>query len=291
MDYEKNYYDYINFVFKQNRKKLSNKDINYKYYEKHHVLPKSIFPEYEKLPENLVLLTAREHFLAHYLLTKIYKNGQNHKKMIYAFNRITHKQAKKCINRKVYINSRLYEKSKIEFSEIMRNKMTGREVTDHFRKAVGNSKKGNNNKSHKMKGLNHWNTGTKRSEESKRKMSEKARDRESNRKGKHHSEETLKKISQTSKGRFQSEETRKKRSVSLKGKTLGYKRSNEAIEKMRYSALHRNYKNKRKFQCIETGDIFQNQIEASKLLNIPKHIKLCLDNPNKTCGGYHFRWI
>lgn len=45
-------------------------DINYIYYEKHHVLPRCLGGTNAK--ENLVLLTPEEHFVAHLLLAKIY---------------------------------------------------------------------------------------------------------------------------------------------------------------------------------------------------------------------------
>ena len=49
---------------------------NGNYYERHHILPKSLFPLWEKDKRNLVLLTAREHFFCHQLLTKIYPTPQ-----------------------------------------------------------------------------------------------------------------------------------------------------------------------------------------------------------------------
>lgn len=42
------------------------------YYEKHHIVPKCIDGITDQ--ENLVTLTAREHYIAHWLLTKIYKD-------------------------------------------------------------------------------------------------------------------------------------------------------------------------------------------------------------------------
>ena len=41
------------------------------YYESHHVLPKSLFPLWKYRKRNMVLLTAREHFFCHQLLSKI----------------------------------------------------------------------------------------------------------------------------------------------------------------------------------------------------------------------------
>lgn len=42
------------------------------YYEKHHILPKSLYPLWCCRESNLVKLTAREHLFVHMLLTKIY---------------------------------------------------------------------------------------------------------------------------------------------------------------------------------------------------------------------------
>jgi hypothetical protein len=39
--------------------------------ENHHILPKSIFPNFEINPENLVRLPLRSHYLAHWMLAKI----------------------------------------------------------------------------------------------------------------------------------------------------------------------------------------------------------------------------
>lgn len=46
-----------------------------KYFEFHHILPKSIFPNWAKRESNLVPLTLKEHFFCHQLLIKIYPNS------------------------------------------------------------------------------------------------------------------------------------------------------------------------------------------------------------------------
>jgi len=48
---------------------------NGNYYERHHILPKSLFPLWKNRKSNIVLLTAREHFFCHQLLEKIYPNS------------------------------------------------------------------------------------------------------------------------------------------------------------------------------------------------------------------------
>ena len=52
------------------------------YFERHHVIPRSLGGGDD--PSNLVNVTAREHFIAHLLLTKCYE-GQERVKMLHAF--------------------------------------------------------------------------------------------------------------------------------------------------------------------------------------------------------------
>jgi hypothetical protein len=53
------------------------------YTELHHIIPRSLGGSDDK--ENLVNLSAREHFICHLLLIKIYSSGPKHYKMIRAF--------------------------------------------------------------------------------------------------------------------------------------------------------------------------------------------------------------
>lgn len=69
MNYRHVYMCIIAHAKAENRKKCDGN-----YYEMHHILPKSMFPLWAKKKSNLVLLTAREHFFCHQLLTKIYPN-------------------------------------------------------------------------------------------------------------------------------------------------------------------------------------------------------------------------
>lgn len=120
MNYKKNYYDYINYVKTLNRK--------LDYSEKHHIIPRCLGGSNDK--SNLVVLTAREHFLAHYLLTKIYPNNY---KLIDAFRMMG------VINKKEqdrYINSRLYESKKKLFSEARSKKVLCIETGEIFPSAA-----------------------------------------------------------------------------------------------------------------------------------------------------------
>jgi len=70
MDHLKIYNSIIEKAQLANRKKLRKNQLGYVYYEKHHIMPKCLGGSNE--PENLVLLTAREHYICHKLLTYIY---------------------------------------------------------------------------------------------------------------------------------------------------------------------------------------------------------------------------
>jgi len=82
------------------------------YFEKHHILPKCLGGDNSFI--NLTLLTAREHYIAHYLLCKVYSdsNISVRAKLASAFNRMctynTHKRR---------FTSRQYEVARKYFSE------------------------------------------------------------------------------------------------------------------------------------------------------------------------------
>jgi hypothetical protein len=76
MNSQRIYNELISRAILETRKK--NKDV---YYESHHILPKCLGGSNKK--DNLVLLTAREHFLAHWLLAKA---NPDNIKLSYAWN-------------------------------------------------------------------------------------------------------------------------------------------------------------------------------------------------------------
>lgn len=70
MNYTLHYTRLVQKARAANRKRYSTKNINYVYYENHHIIPKCMNGTNDG--ENLVLLTPEEHYLAHLLLIKIY---------------------------------------------------------------------------------------------------------------------------------------------------------------------------------------------------------------------------
>jgi hypothetical protein len=153
------------------------------YTEKHHIQPRSLGGSNDK--DNLVDLTAREHFICHWLLTKIY-TGEAKSKMIYALNGM--KRSNTFAQRyETKITARVYENLKKEFSIIHSATMKGREP---------------------------WNRGIPITEEQ----------REKNRiaaTGKKFSQEVIEKRSAKIRGQKRSEETKLKMSLASKGKPKG----------------------------------------------------------------------
>ena len=95
-----------------------NRDVPEGYYERHHITPRSLGGTDSK--SNLVEVTAREHFILHYLLTK-FTEGPDFRKMVNAFNMMN------CSSdgQHRYMNSRLYDANRKHMSETMRVNQTG----------------------------------------------------------------------------------------------------------------------------------------------------------------------
>lgn len=102
------------------------------YYERHHVVMKSMGGTDEE--SNLVWLTAREHFLAHWLLWKIHRNRQ----AAYAFSVM---RRRKGCQTEVKLSSRMYA----ELRECARISASLRKKSVEERKKISEKLKGNQN--------------------------------------------------------------------------------------------------------------------------------------------------
>nr|QMP83588.1 MAG: hypothetical protein [Caudoviricetes sp.] len=127
--YTKWYFRIIENVKSQNRIKTKNN-----YYEIHHILPKSLYPKLKKEETNLVYLTAREHFICHWLLTKMILGKEKYKMF-----KALHKMTQKCSGDRI-ISSFEYEVARKYNSLYMKeNNPTKRE---DVRRKISISRKG-----------------------------------------------------------------------------------------------------------------------------------------------------
>lgn len=189
MDHRKKYNIIIERAKSENRKKGNI------YYEEHHILPKCLGGTDKK--ENLVLLTAKEHYLCHHLLTYIYPND---KKIALAFFYMTHTSTK------CKISSREYSYAKELNSRFIWN----RGLTKEINKTIKEQGKRRSQQFKEGK-INTINFG-KKTEKGLKNIS-------LAQKGKNKSENHKEKIRKTLIGRNLSEETKQKmRNNSQKGK-------------------------------------------------------------------------
>lgn len=167
------------------------------YTERHHIHPRSLGGTNDK--DNLVNLTAREHFICHWLLTKMH-TGEARGKMI---NALYLMQGKNQYQDR-YINSKVYETLRTEYAQYISKLNTGRiQPLDEKTKQIAAI------------------TGRKRasfSEEWRAKMSASKLGENNNRYGVDVSEETRRKIGDRIRGRKQTEEEKARRGLANLGK-------------------------------------------------------------------------
>lgn len=159
-------------------------------YESHHIIPKSLGGNNDK--ENLVLLTPREHFICHWLLTKMVHIPRHKKSMYHAMHRLTFgnnkhlswqyekariaqrnallgkcrpKETKEKISKsQTGENNSFYGKSHSTESKKLISQKTKNAITDEWRKQNSDRNKGENNSMYgrsivKEKNLKWYNNG------------------------------------------------------------------------------------------------------------------------------------
>lgn len=217
MDYHKHYSNLI----ESRRLLIRNKKDGI--YEQHHIIPKCFGGSNKSY--NLILLTPREHYIAHLLLTQMY-TGKNKAKMCYAL-------LKMCSNNPLQhriISSKQYEFARKLVTETCNGENApffGKKLPKDVRRQISDRMKGDNNPSRKY-GV--WNKGLKmkpQSEETKLKRSNSLRGQKRTEKaklnmsiaskGKPKSIAHKKRLSEVNKGKKLSSETKLKMSLARKG--------------------------------------------------------------------------
>ena len=143
------------FVIVSTRPTRSKKD---GYFESHHIIPRALGGSNEK--SNLVLLTAREHFLIHWLLTKMCINTEHKRKMYFAMSCISWKTNK---THEKIVSSWQYELEK----KAMIEARTGLKHSPETKEKMRNAKLGKKQKPEHIEQRRISNTGKKRSQEHK----------------------------------------------------------------------------------------------------------------------------
>lgn len=167
------------------------------YKELHHIIPRSLGGTDEK--DNLTYLTAREHFICHWLLVKM-TEGAARSKMIYALQGMR-AQNNSQQRYETQITSRVYEHYRIEHARIHSETMKGRPA---------------------------WNKGRKLEGAELEKQRERTRNRQID--SIKQAEGQQKRIAKVT-GRKDTEEAKLKKSVALKGRTKGPMSEEEKLKR------------------------------------------------------------
>ena len=194
------------------------------YTESHHIVPRSLGGGDE--PNNLVNLTAREHFVCHWLLVKM-TTGKEHHQMLNALRMMrAEKQGQQRYNTK--ITARVYESIKQEYAELQSkqftgtgNGMFGKHHTQEAKDKIRQKNLGKKLTPEQIEKLKKATTGKKKppiTEEHRAKLSVAKQGENNNMWGKTQSDDTRKKIGDKLRGRKQTEEEKLARSLANMGK-------------------------------------------------------------------------
>ena len=114
------------YIYDQLVLRCKNREKPNSYTERHHILPRCM--QGNDTEDNLVFLTAKEHFVAHHLLCKIYPHNP---KLWFAFNAMVHWKSRNTNGRTnaVKLSATEYEHLKIRRSTLIAEALKGRPKT------------------------------------------------------------------------------------------------------------------------------------------------------------------
>lgn len=303
--YTQQYIELIENAIKCDRKRYKKSDDRYVYYENHHILPKSLFQQFQKVKENTVLLLPSEHFQAHKILTYIFPTKQ----MCYAF-------WKMCCCQK---NERKVSAEEYEYGRLLRQKYPapnrGIVVSDETRKKLSLASKS----FWASGGYKHTEEQHKKAVETRKQNNGYIMTKEQNDKLKNSlkdrvwitNEETNKFIKEDEVNKYLdkgwrlgkkafTDEHKQNIGKSLTGKKrgptgrpgtfTGKHHTEETKEKIRQKKLGKSCGNTKKVVCVETGEVFNSIKEAEKLTGL-NHIGNCCRGERKRCGKLHWKFL
>lgn len=171
MNYLNIYKNIIKKAKNENRIKRKRTDSNFIYYENHHIIPKSLCKNklWVDFNTNKVLLTSKEHFICHLLLTKIYPSAET----LWAFRRMmdTPKNGERIYSKMfdLYRGKYRHKKETLQHLSIINQ---GKHLSEEHKKKISISRKNNKNLGESYKGEKNGMYGKHLSLEARKKISD-----------------------------------------------------------------------------------------------------------------------
>lgn len=266
------YIELVDDALNQLRVKKPKTDPNYVYYEYHHILPRCLFPDFGDVAENIVTLTAREHFMAHYYLTKIFDS----RALDFAYWRL-------CTDgRGRMITAEEYELGKILAVQRSSELNSGRKLTTEQRQKISERLTGRVCQEETKQKISNSHLGYRHTEEAKQKMS----DSRKGKPGRKWTDEQRKSLSDKKKGKvvgknvkdYMTPEKYELYRQHLSDSLKGHEVSEETRQKIKEKTVARgafingaNPKAK-KIRCIEDNIVFDTLKECAQYYNIPRYL-------------------
>lgn len=186
-----NYLSVYNRLISRAQQRNLSKDI---YIERHHIVPLSL--KGEDIESNIVFLTAKEHFVAHHLLWKIYRNKEMTKAFMLMCNTKRNGIKYKISAKEYQILKEEFSKAQSEAVKSRPGNNLGKTFPQEWRDNISKSQKGHGRGNGGSKGF----TGKHHTEEEKQKRSERQKGN-TYRLGKTFSDDTKQKMSENRKGK------------------------------------------------------------------------------------------
>lgn len=148
--------------------RAKNRSLTSDYKEIHHIIPKCLGGNNDN--SNLVELTAREHFITHWLLTKMVTDTKQKYQMWNAFSCMLYRERPG--QQRYKVSSRLFENIKVSGAKIKSERFTGKNNPMFGRRGKDHPAFGKKWSDEHRKNASHSHKGVKRSAEARKKQSE-----------------------------------------------------------------------------------------------------------------------
>lgn len=268
------YIELIKKADEESRTKLPIGDKNYVYLERHHILPKSLYSEYKNDSNNIILLTAREHYVAHKLLVQIFPCDE----MTFCFWRLS------TDNHGREVTEDEYECAKRLVAVSTSHMNSGRVYTEAQRKAMGDRRRGRKHTEETKSKISCSHIGMVASTETREKMSENRRGKGLGRVMSDEHKETLrnrmsgddnpmKKVQGGVRGYMSDEEYiayTKKLSESLMGHPVSEETKRKIGEKSKGRISGGKNPKAKKIRCVEDNVVFSTLSECGSYYNLSR---------------------